>query len=91
MEEWDRRQQSLKEEEEFFDYYDTVDYYGEDDEEVDKWGRSLRTRVHPQPGITERGYAYYRVPPGEYVVTLSVGNEVLTRKALVLKDHWYDK
>ena len=68
-----------------------MDFYGAPDEEVDKWGRSLKTRVHTEAGITDREYAYFRVPPGEYTVELVVGDPVLTGEALLLKDHWYDK
>jgi len=88
---WDRMQEFLAEDEEFFDYYDTVEYFLEQDEEVDKWGRSLRTRVHQGPGLTERAYLYTRVPPGEYFVELAVGGRVLRRNVTILRDHWYDK
>ncbi len=44
-----------------------------------------------EAGITEREYAYFRVPSGEYTVELVVGDRALTGKALLLKDHWYDK
>ena len=88
---WDRRQVYLAEDEEFFDYYDTVEYFLEQDEEVDKWGRSLRTRVHQGPGLLERKYLYTRVPPGEYVVELVAGDQVLRRSVTILQDHWYDK
>lgn len=33
----------------WFDYYDPVDSYGDADEEVDKYGRSLSTHVHIEP------------------------------------------
>jgi photosystem II stability/assembly factor-like uncharacterized protein len=90
IEQWEEWQKELAEDEEFFDYYDTVDFYGDADEEVDKWGRSMRTRVHHEAGITDRDYVYFRVPPGEYAVSLTIGETVLTGKALLLKDHWYD-
>jgi len=79
------------ESEPFFDYYDTVDFYGDPDEEVGKTGLSLRTRVARGPGTRGREYVLKRVRPGEYTVKLSTGKEVLTEKALILKDHWYDK
>jgi len=88
---WEKMQEYLKKDEEFFDYYDTVDYYGDPDEEVDKWGRSLRTRVHHPPGLTEREYKYFRVQPGLYTVLLCAGGQTLSRTAVVLKDYWYDK
>ena len=59
---------------EFFDYYDTVDFFGDADDEVDKFGRSLRTRVHRTPGIREREYILNRVQPGEYTIVLSAGS-----------------
>jgi len=88
---WDRWQKFAEEDEEFFDYYDTVDWYGEVDEEVDKWGRSLRTRVHHPPGLTDRLYAHFRVQPGEYTVVMEVNGKVLKAKILILQDHWYDR
>lgn len=87
---WDRRHKFAKEEE-FFDYYDTVDWYGDPDEEVDKTGLSLQTRVHMKPDVIDRLYAHYRIQPGEYKITLRVGNKKLSRKSLILQDHWYDK
>ncbi len=68
-----------------------MDFYGAPDEEVDKWGRSLQTRVHAEAGITERDYAYFRVAPGEYTVELWVDGTVLRGEAVILQDHWYDK
>ncbi len=76
---------------EFFDYYDTVDFFGDADDEVDKFGRSLRTRVHRTPGIREREYILNRVQPGEYTIVLSAGSTELSKQSLILKDHWYDK
>ncbi len=91
IKEWEQEQKILAEDEEFFDYYDTVDYYGEADEEVDKWGRSLRTRVHQPPGLTEKEYKYFRVEPGEYTITLEAGGNVFVRKSVILKDYWFEK
>jgi hypothetical protein len=88
---WERRQKYQEEDEEFFDYYDTVEWFGDPDEEVDKWGRSLRTRIHHPPGLTDRSYAYYRVKPGEYTVVLQADGQVFKRKAVILQDKWYDK
>ena len=90
-EEWDREQKWIAEDVEFFDYYDTVDNYGELDEEVDRLGRSLRTRVHQTPGLTDREFAYYRVPPGKYRVSLVVGSTVRDRGIEILEDIWYGK
>ena len=61
------------------------------DEEVDKWGRSLRTRVHGGPGLTDREYVYTRVTPGEYTIELIAGERTLRRRATILQDHWYDR
>ena len=88
---WERWQKFMEEDEEFFDYYDTVEWYGDPDEEVDKWGRSLQTRVHQPPGLMDRLYAYYRVKPGEYTIALMADGKVLKRKAVILQDHWFDK
>ena len=89
--EWDREQEWIAEDVEFFDYYDTVDNHGGFDEEVDKWGRSLQTRVHMPPGITDRDHAYFRVPPGTYRVSLVVGSVVQEQQVEILEDAWYDK
>jgi len=88
---WERWQKFMEEDEEFFDYYDTVDWYGDPDEEVDKWGRSLQTRVHQPPGLTDRLYAYYRVKPGEYTIALMADGKLLKRKTVILPDYWCDK
>jgi photosystem II stability/assembly factor-like uncharacterized protein len=89
-EEWDREQEWIAEDVEFFDYYDTVDNHGELDEEVDRWGRSLGTRVHMPPGLTDRDHAFFRVPPGIYRVSLAAGTVVLEREIEILEDVWYD-
>jgi len=86
---WERLQKYLEEDEEFFDYYDTVDWFGDPDEEVDKWGRSLRTRAHHPPGLTEREYAYYRVQPGTYTIALVAGGKIFQREAVILPDFWF--
>ena len=88
---WDKWQKFAKEDEEFYDYYDTIDRFGDPDEEVDKWGRSLQTRVHHPPGLTERLHAYYRVQPGEYKVVLRVEEKDLSHTVLIMKDSWYKK
>jgi photosystem II stability/assembly factor-like uncharacterized protein len=75
----------------FFDYYDTVDFYGDSDEEVDKYGRSLRTRVARESDARGREYVLARVRPGTYTVKLSVDGGEYTGQAVILKDHWYDK
>ena len=90
-EEWDREQEWLAEDVEFFDYYDTVDNYGGLDEEVDKWGRSMRTRVHQFAEWTERDFAFFRVPPGKYRVSLVVGDTIQDRDIQILEDTWYER
>jgi len=86
---WERQQERIKNEVDFYCQYDEVDYYGEADEEVDIWGRSLQTYVLRRPYITEREYAAIRVKPGEYTVVLSAGDSKLARSAKILKDYWY--
>jgi photosystem II stability/assembly factor-like uncharacterized protein len=88
---WDRWNAFAAEDEEFYDYYDTVDWFGDPDEEVDKWGRSLQTRVHQPPGLTDRDYAYYRVQPGDYTIVLKAADKTLKRPVRILQDIWYDK
>jgi hypothetical protein len=88
---WDRWQKFAGEDEEFFDYYDTVDWYGEPDEEVDKRGRSLQTRVHHPPGLTDRLYAHFRVKPGKYSIIMEVSGQVQKGRILILQDRWYDR
>jgi len=89
--EWDMEQEWISEDVEFFDYYDTVDNHGDLDEEVDRWGRSLHTRVHMPAGITDRDHAYFRVPPGSYRVSLVVGSVVSEQQVEILEDIWYDR
>lgn len=91
MARWDRRQRFSAEDEEFFDYYDTVEYFLRPDDEVDKWGRSLRTRVHRGPGLTDREFFYTRVTPGEYTIELEAAGQTLRRTVSVLQDHWYHR
>ena len=59
------------------------------DEEVDKWGRSLRTYVLRQPNQTDREYKAIRIKSGEYRVVLSIGDRMFTKPVVILKDHWY--
>jgi hypothetical protein len=87
---WDEQQQYREEDQEFFDYYDTVDFFGPADEEVTMDGHSMRTRVH-DPGPTERDFKHFRVVPGEYTIVLTVGDLVIKRTARILADQWYDK
>ena len=75
----------------FYDYYDTVDYFGDSDEEVDKRGFSLRTRVARTPGTRGREYVFKRVQPGEYTIKLIAGEKVLTKNSVILRDYWYEK
>ena len=88
---WEEREIRLANSEHWYDKYDVADWYGEQDEEVAKNGLSLRTRIHHPPGETERDYKYTRVQPGEYTVVLKAGPEEQSARALILKDHWYDK
>jgi photosystem II stability/assembly factor-like uncharacterized protein len=86
---WDRWY--AREEEEFFDYYDGHDFFGEADEEVSIYGRSLEIWIHTLKDWRERDYKHIRVRPGEYTIKLLAGGKEFTKKALVLKDHWYDR
>ena len=79
------------EREPYYDYYDTVDFYGDPDEEVGKTGLSLRTRVAWEPGMRGRDYVLHRVLPGKYTIKLMVGGNILEKSAQILQDHWYDK
>ena len=81
LEAWSREQEMLASEPEFFDYYDTAEVFPEADEEVDRRGRSLRTRVHPLPGLTGREERLVRVPPGNYRVELRAADRVLSTQA----------
>jgi len=87
---WDRRQQFGQRDPQFFDYYDTVDFYGDPDDEVTADGMSMRTRVD-DPGPVERDYRYFRVQPGTYRIVLEVGGEQLQAEAEILVDHWFDR
>jgi photosystem II stability/assembly factor-like uncharacterized protein len=74
----------------FFDYYDGHDYFGEPDEEVSVTGRSLEIWIQPQPEWWDVDYKHIRAKPGEYTVKLIVNGEEYSKKALVLKDQWYE-
>jgi hypothetical protein len=91
MKEWEEEQKMLTEEEEFFDYYDAVEIFPSEDEEVDRFGRSMRTRVHFKPGLTHKEYKYTRVNPGTYKVVLTTNGKTLSKNVLILEDKWYDK
>jgi len=80
-----------EDEEEFFDYYDGHDHFGEADEEVSIYGRSLEIWIHTLKEWREREYKHIRAKPGEYTVKLLVNGKELTGEALVFKDHWYDR
>ena len=80
-----------RDEEEFFDYYDGHDHFGEADEEVSIYGRSLEIWIHELKEWRERDYKHIRAKPGEYTIKLLVNGKEFARKALVLKDHWYDR
>lgn len=88
--EFESRRPFMDEEEDFYDYYDTVDFYLNPDDEVNVLGQSLHTRVGVR-GPFDDDWAYQRVPPGEYMVKLTVGSTVLTRKVQILKDRWYKR
>ena len=60
-------------------------------EEVDKYGRSLRTRVHPISGNTDKNYKYYKVPPGDYKVVLTIDGVNQNKNISILIDKWYNK
>lgn len=78
-------------EEEFFDYYDGHDHYGDASEEVSIYGRSLEIWIHTHKNWREREYKHLRVKPGNYTVKLIVNGKEFKKDALVLKDHWYDR
>ncbi len=80
-----------EEEEEYFDYYDGHDHFGQADEEVSIYGRSLEIWIHPLKEWREREYKHIRAKPGTYLIQLLVNGKILEKQALVLKDHWYDK
>jgi len=73
---------------EYFDYYDQLEWYGSENTEVGINGQSLMTRRHIHDWETDPNYKYTRVRPGIYTVVLAAGEKVLKKKALVLKDHW---
>jgi len=87
--EWTEFQAMLANETEFFDYYDTVEQFPEPGEEVDRFGRSLNTRVHPLPSLFDRDVKFFRVGPGQYRVVLTVGDVVYETRAVLLADEWY--
>ncbi len=87
---WNRRQAFGDQDPQFFDYYDTVDFYGDPDEEVTADGMSMRTRVD-NPGPLERDYKYFRVPPGTYRIVLGVDGQQLQGQVDILADRWFDR
>ena len=89
---WDELMEELAADEEFFDYYDTVEQFAREGEEVDRRGRSLKTRVHRGPNATERERKYLRVGPGTYRVELSVaGRRVGSARVELLEDRWFQE
>ena len=88
---WDRSFERSQAEEEYFDYYDGTDHFGEPDEEVSIFGRSLEIWIHTLPEWRERDYKHIRAQPGEYIVKVLVNGHELTGTTVVLQDHWYDK
>ena len=88
--EWRELQEMLATEPEFFDYYDTVEQFPEPGEEVDRYGRSLQTRVHLLPGLLDQSVKYLRVAAGNYRIALKVGGVVYETEATILEDTWFD-
>ncbi len=88
---WDRSFERAQTEEEYFDYYDGTDHFGEPGEEVSIFGRSLEIWIHTLPEWRERDYKHIRAQPGEYIVKVLVNGHELTGTTVVLQDHWYDK
>ncbi len=84
-------EQYSRDEEEFFDYYDGHDHFGEADEEVSIYGRSLEIWIHELKEWRERDYKHIRAKPGEYTIKLLVNGKEFAKKVLILKDHWYDR
>lgn len=87
---WDRRREFGGGDPQFFDYYDTVDFYGDPDEEVTATGMSMRTRVD-NAGPVERDYRYFRVQPGTYRIVLEVDGKQLQGHVDISPDHWFDR
>ena len=73
---------------EYFDYYDQLEWYGDEDDEVSVTGRSLLTRRHVHLEALDPDYVYTRVTPGEYAVVLKAGDTVLESTVVIMKDHW---
>lgn len=86
----ERRLPFMGQEEDFYDYYDTVDNYRDADAEVDALGRSLSTRVGTR-GPFDVDWRSTRVQPGRYTISLTVGDVTMSGTAEILQDHWYDK
>lgn len=91
MKAWEADQKQILEEPEYFDYYDAVEIFPAEDEEVDKYGRSMRTRVHFLPELTDKEYKYTLVKSGEYKVVLTADGKTFSKNVLILEDKWYDK
>ena len=80
----------IKEESDYFDFYDTVDFFLNSDDEVNSLGQSLRTRVQ-NSGPFDRDWIYQRVIPGEYTIKLIIGGMTETKKVQIFKDQGLDK
>jgi len=51
-----------------------------------------RRQQQPAMGRFRRGGARGApAPPGEYTISLTVNGRTLSQKAVIMKDHWYDK
>lgn len=80
----------MGEEEDSYDYYDTVDFYLDPDDEVNALDQSLHTRVSFS-GPFDKEWRYQCVQPGRDTVKMIVGDEALTGNVDMLQDLWYDK
>ena len=73
------------------------------EEEIARRRRQQESRAEEEPffhvydevdyhrGSSEERFFSQPVGPGEYTVTLNVGDTVLKGKAIILQDYWYDK
>ena len=88
---WDDWYEGVTTEEEYFDYYDGTDHFGEADDEVSVFGRPLGVWVHTLPNERERDYKHLRATPGVYTVRLIVDGNALEGAVEVLADTEYSK
>lgn len=90
QERYDRRLKFMETEEDFYDYYDTVDFYLDADDEVNALGQSLHTRV-AYSGPFDKDWTYQRVQPGTYTIKLIAGEEERVGRVEILQDYWFDR